>query len=125
MATNKPKSYRDLLVWQKAMDVVVESYRLTKLLLREELSGLCSQIRRAAISVPANIAEGFGRWHRKEYVHHLRIAAGSVSELETHFLTAARLHYLQEPQTKTLLRQTDEIGRMLTRLIQRISNSAA
>jgi len=106
------------------MDLVDESYRLGKGLPHEELFGLRSQIQRAAVSVPANIAEGFGRWHRKEYVHHLRIAAGSVAEVETHFLIAARLQYFREPDIEFLLRRTDEIGRMLTTLIQRISASA-
>lgn len=112
-------------MWQKAMDLVEESYKLAKRLPQEELYGLRSQVQRAAVSVPANIAEGFGRWHRKEYVHHLRIAAGSVAELETHFFIAARLQYLQEPDIKSVLQRTDEIGRMLTTLIQRISASAS
>lgn len=117
----KPKRYRDLLVRQKAMDLVAESYKLARRLPQEELFGLRAQMQRAAVSVPANIAEGFGRWHRKEYVHHLRIAAGSVAELETHFFIAARLRYVDEPEVKSALQQTDEIGRMLTTLIQRIS----
>jgi four helix bundle protein len=121
----KPKSYRDLLVWQEAMDLVAESYKLAKKLPQEELFGLRSQMQRAAVSVPANLAEGFGRWHRKEYLHHLRIAAGSVAELETHFIIAARLQYLQEPNLKSALQQTNEPGRMLTTRIQRIFASAS
>jgi len=75
------------------------------------------------VSVRANTAEAFDRWHRKEYMHHLRIAVGSVAELETHFFIAARLEYVQEPDMKSALQQTGQIGRMLTTLIQRISAS--
>jgi four helix bundle protein len=74
------RSYRDLIVWQKAMDLVVESYRLSRLLPKSEVYGLGSQLQRAAVSVPANIAEGQGREHLGEYVHHLSIANGSLME---------------------------------------------
>jgi hypothetical protein len=72
------KSYKDLLVWQKAMDLVVESYKISKRLPRTETYGLASQIQRAAVSIPANIAEGHGRDHLGEYLHHLSIANGSL-----------------------------------------------
>ncbi|HEY1422754.1 MAG TPA: four helix bundle protein [Candidatus Acidoferrum sp.] len=119
---SKPKTYRDLQVWQKAMDLVENCYQVSRSLPKDELFGLTSQIRRAAVSVPANIAEGFGRWHRKEYVHHLRMAAGSVTELETHLLIAGRLRYLQSDAVQYLLKATDEIGRMLNGLIKALSN---
>src|SRR2546428_12566266 len=88
------KSYRDLLVWQKAMDLVVNSYQLAALLPKSEAYGLVSQIQRAAVSIPANIAEGHGRDHLGDYLHHLSIANGSLMELETHLLLASRLSFL-------------------------------
>ena len=94
------QTYRDLTVWQKSMDLVAEIYRLTKLFPQEELFGLTSQIRRAAVSVPANIAEGYGRIHRKEYLHHLSIARGSLMEVETHLQIAVRLTFLERDQVR-------------------------
>ena len=84
-------SYRDLRVWQKAMDLVVTSYEVTKQFPQTELYGLVSQIQRAVVSIPANIAEGHGREHLGDYIHHLSMANGSLIELETHFLLAERL----------------------------------
>ena len=91
-------SYRDLQVWQKATDLVVECYRLSKLLPTTERYGLAGQIQRAAISIPANIAEGHGREHLGDYLHHLSVANGSLMELETHLLITNRLGYLQESE---------------------------
>src|SRR5690348_3439026 len=88
--------YRSLRVWQRAMDLVVESYALAHRLPLHERYGLASQLRRAAVSIPANIAEGNGRVHRGDYVHHLSIARGSLMELETHIEIAHRLQYLHE-----------------------------
>jgi four helix bundle protein len=110
------KNYRDLLVWQKSMDLCVESYRLCDPFPRPEEFGLKSQIRRAASSIPANIAEGHGRDHLGDYLHHLSIAKGSLAELETHLLLAARLGYLDEAAVAAALRSTDEISRMLNGL---------
>ena len=86
-------SYRELLVWQKAMDLVETTYRLAKQFPASERFGLTSQMQRAAVSVPANIAEGRGRKHLAEYVHHLSIANGSLKELETVILIAERLRH--------------------------------
>lgn len=121
----KPKSYRDLLIWHKGMELVCESYRLTKNLPKEELFGLTSQIRRAAISVPANIAEGFGRWHPKDYARHLRIAAGSLSELETHLLIASPLDYLKDSEIAEALKKSDELGRMMSSLLKKLDVNGA
>ena len=110
------KSYRDLEVWQKAMDLVVESYRLTNLFPKSETYGLASQIQRAAASVPANIAEGHGREHLGDYLHHLSIANGSLLELETHILVSGRLSYAQQVQVDRILGMTGEVGRMLVGL---------
>lgn len=117
-------SYRDLLVWQKAIDLVVDAYRATAAFPKSETYGLVSQIRRAASSIPANIAEGYGRGSRKEYVQFLSIAQGSLKEVETHFIVAERLSYLTPAQTKRLLTQTDEIGRMLGSLIRKLKFSS-
>ncbi len=117
----KLSSYRELLVWQKAMNLVASSYVLARKLPQSELFALSSQIRRAAVSVPANIAEGYGRWNLKEYVHHLRIASGSLTELETHFMIGFRLGYLTAADVERILIDTDELGRMLMALVQKLS----
>jgi four helix bundle protein len=114
------KSYRDLQVWQKAMDLVVESYKVTRLLPKVETYGLASQIQRAAVSIPANIAEGHGREHLGDYIHHLSIANGSLMELETHFFIANRLSYITEAQLQSALDNAAELGRMLAGLISKL-----
>jgi four helix bundle protein len=116
-------SYRDLRVWQKGMDLVVASYEVTKQFPQNELYGLASQIQRAAVSIPANIAEGHGREHLGDYLHHLSIANGSLMELETHFMLAGRLGYLKVEPINQLLDQTAEVGRMLAGLIRSLKNS--
>ena len=87
-------SYRDFEVWKKSMDVVVQCYETTRAFPASEQYGLTGQIQRAAVSVPANIAEGQARQHRKEFLHHLSIAHGSVAELETHVEIAKRIGYI-------------------------------
>ena len=109
-------SYRKLDVWQRAMDLVVECYKASKRFPREELYGLTSQLQRAAVSVPANIAEGQGREHRKEFLHHLSIAHGSLAELETHLQLAERLDYINSPDVQGLLTRSEEVGRMINGL---------
>ena len=115
-------NYRHLKVWQKAMDLAVASYDLTKQFPQSELYGLVSQIQRAAVSVPANIAEGDGREHLGDYLHLLSVANGSLMELETHFLLAGRLGYLKEQQVNRLLDLTSELGRMLAGLTKSLKN---
>jgi four helix bundle protein len=117
------KSYRELLVWQKAINLVVDSYRATAAFPKSETYGLMSQIRRAATSIPANIAEGYGRGSRKEYLQFLMIAQGSLKELETHVIVAEKLAYLTKSQTEPLLSSTDELGRMLGTLIRKLKLS--
>ena len=107
------KSYRDLEVWQHSMDLVVECYRLTKRFPKEETYGLTNQLQRAAVSIPANIAEGQGRQHTKEFLHHLSIAYGSLLELETHIQIAGRLQYLAAQEVTSVLDQTGRVGRMI------------
>jgi len=117
------KNYRDLLVWQKGIDLVVIAYKATTGFPKSETYGLISQIRRAATSIPANIAEGYGRSSRKEYLQFLMVAQGSLKELETHFIVSEKLSYLTAAQTERLLTQTDELGRMLGSLIRRLKLS--
>jgi four helix bundle protein len=107
-------------VWQKAMALVVESYRVAKLLPKSETYGLIGQIQRAAVSIPANIAEGHGREHLGDYVRHLSIANGSLMELETHFLIAVELAYVSSDDVGRALEMTSEVGRMLTGLTQKL-----
>jgi len=114
------RSYRDLHVWQRGMDLVVASYELVKRLPPQEKYGLVSQIQRAAVSVPANIAEGHGRRHLGDYLHQLSVANGSLRELETHLLIANRLSYLKISEIEPVLAMTTDVGRMLTALTQRL-----
>jgi len=114
------RSYRDLQVWQRAMDVAVAVYDLTRSYPRDELFGLTSQSRRAASSIAANIAEGYGRASKPSYLSFLRIARGSLEELETHLMLAERVGITNAGATGRLLEQTDELGRMLHGLITRV-----
>ena len=108
--------YSDLLVWQKAMDLVTEVYKLTQAFPADEKFGLNSQMQRAAVSIPANIAEGHGRKSTKAYVNHLSIANGSLMEVETLIHIACRLGYLTAQQGNPVLLKADEIGKMLSGL---------
>ena len=114
------KSYRDLQVWRKAMALVVESYSVARLLPKSENYGLIGQIQRAAVSVPANIAEGHGREHLGDYLRHLSFANGSLMELETHFLIAVELGYVTREQSATLMSMASEVGRMLNGLTRKL-----
>lgn len=112
------RSYRGLLVWQQAMALARDSYRLTRALPREERYGLSSQMCRAAVSVPANIAEGSGRGTRRDFTNFLRVAQGSLRELETYLRLLPSVHLATPNQVKPLLQQVDSVGRLLNRLIQ-------
>jgi len=83
-------SYRDLIVWQKSIELVIEIYHLTDLFPKSEIYGLTSQMRRCAVSIPSNIAEGYSRKHRQEYIHFIRIALSSGAELETQIVIAKK-----------------------------------
>ena len=119
------KSYRDLLVWQKAMSLVTEVYKATRLFPKEEVYALTSQIRRAAISIPSNIAEGQGRQSRKECLQFLAVARGSLLELETQILIAQNLGYLAPVQTKLISDATAELGKMLNGLMNSLNRPSA
>lgn len=116
--------YRDLLVWQKSMDLVTECYRLTRQFPDYERFSLSNQVQRAAVSVPANIAEGHSRSSTGAYLNHLSIANGSLSELETEILIAVRLQYLSESEAAKSVRDLEEVRRMLSGLIRSLKNRA-
>jgi four helix bundle protein len=116
--------YNELVVWQKSMDLVTEIYKFTATFPSEERFGLSSQARRAAVSIPSNIAEGHGRKSTGAYINHLSIAYGSLMELETQLQIAARLCFIQEDNAVTLLRQMDEVGKMLTGLKKSLSQKS-
>jgi four helix bundle protein len=110
-------SYRDLVAWQKAIQLVVAIYRYTQDFPRDELYGLVSQLRRAAVSVPSNIAEGQGRKSPNEFRHFLHNAIGSLMEIETQVTIAQRLGYLNTAESEDLLESTSEIGRICNGLV--------
>ncbi len=114
------RSYRDLVVWQSAMDLAVDAHRLSQRWPKSELYGLTAQLKRSALSVPANIAEGHGREHLGDYLHHLSIANGSLMELETELVMAQRLGYLAADDAAAVLKQAGRIGRMLAGLTRRL-----
>lgn len=116
------KSYQDLVAWQKAMDLVAETYRFTRSFPKEEVYGLTSQLRRAAVSIPSNIAEGQGRRGAGEFKHFLRVALGSTMELETQVMIAERLRYVESDSTNAILRETAEVGKILNGLIASLSD---
>src|SRR5215211_6598183 len=110
------KGYRDLTVWQRAMDLMTECYRLAARLPRFETYGMAGQLRRAALSIPLNIAEGNGRLHVGDYIHHLSMARGSVMEVDTILEAALRLEYLTTEDIAPAVEMVDHVGRMLTKL---------
>jgi four helix bundle protein len=110
------KNYRDLIAWQRAMDLVGAVYRESAVIPAEERYGLTAQMRRAAVSVPANIAEGQGRSTDGEFLNLLSVAHGSVRELETHALVAGRLQFLEPPAVSAILNRAADVGRLVTAL---------
>lgn len=112
------KSYKDLEVWRVAVDVSVSVYAATREFPREETYGLTAQMRRAAVSIPSNIAEGYGRESTASYVHFLRIAQGSTKELETQLIIAGRIGALDAALRADLQANLDSISRMLRSLIR-------
>lgn len=114
-------SYRDLKVWQMGMEIAELCSRLTRNFPKEELFGMTSQVRRASVSMPANIAEGYGRQLRGEYLHFLRIAQGSLKELETHLLLSVRVELAVKEEIDPILALCDEEGRMLLGLMKHVA----
>jgi four helix bundle protein len=116
-------SYQDLRVWQDSMSLVEDAYRAAKEFPKEELYGITSQIRRAAVSVPANIAEGYGRESAGSYAHHLKIAQGSLKELETLFLLSERVGVSEAGANTQILARCTQVGKMLNGLIRSIERT--
>ena len=114
------RSYKDLEVWKKAVVLVTDVYRETRSFPKDEVYALTNQIRRAATSVPANIAEGWGRGKTKEFCQFLRIARGSLLELETHLLVASNLQYGTEAENRRLAESMEEVSKMLNALIAKL-----
>lgn len=114
------KSYRDLIVWQKSMQMVTDVYKTTKIFPSDELYGLTSQLRRCAVSIPSNIAEGYGRNSTGDYKRFLQIAAGSVFELQTQMEIAFNLKYISKEIFDSIFNLAKEIELMLLALIRKI-----
>lgn len=122
--TRRIRSYQDLDVWAVAMDLAAATYEVAGALPKEELFALSVQMRRAAVSIPANIAEGYGRSSPGDFTRFLRISQGSLRELETHLLLAVRVGLLAESQVTAALDLCGRVGRMLYRLIESIQSGA-
>ncbi len=117
----KIKSFKDLKIWERSVELVKAIYDLTKTFPKEELYGLTSQIRRAAVSVPSNIAEGFARYHNKEYKQFLYTSLGSCAELSTQLIIAERLNYLDNEKADILFGEIEEISKMTMALIKKLN----
>ena len=121
MAEGSFHSHKDLDVWKKSVRLVVDLYKLTKGFPPEERFGLTAQIRRASTSVPANIAEGWGRGSTKEYIQFLRIARGSLTELDTHLIVSGELGYVDRIESAHMETAVSDVGKMLNRLIKALN----
>lgn len=115
-------SFKDLIVWQKSIELVVLIYQITEIFPKAEIYGLTSQVRRAAVAIPSNIAEGQRRGHILEYIQFLRIAYGSGAELETQLLISLKIAYLPREDFEKASLLLDEVMRMLTVLIRKLSS---
>lgn len=117
------RDFRDLIVWQKAMDLVELIYELTREFPDEERFGLRLQLRKASVSVPSNIAEGNGRYSTKDYLRFLSISSGSLRETQTDVLVAKRLRYINDDKTIQAMVLCEEVARLLSRLVQSLRRS--
>jgi len=117
------KSYRDLIVWQKSMQLVTETYRLTKTFPKDEQYGLTSQIRRSAVSIPSNMAEGYGRKSKNDYARFLQIARGSLYEFQTQLEICLRLDFISNRGFGDICEKSREIEKMLNSLISKVKVS--
>ena len=118
--TEKIKNFQDLRIWQKGIEVVKNIYIMTKKFPKEELYGLTSQMRRSAVSIPSNIAEGFRRYHNKEYKQFFYITMGSCAELETQIIIAHELDYLNDNDKIEIIEKLKYICRMINQLIKKL-----
>jgi four helix bundle protein len=117
----KVKDYKELKVWQKGIDIVDKIYSITEKFPKDEMYSLVVQMRRAAVSVPSNIAEGFNRKHTKEYTQFLRTSLGSCAELDTQLIITVRRKYISEDKSKEILKDIEDESRMLSALIRTLS----
>ena len=117
---DKIQTYRDLEIWKTGIDVVKDTYLLTEKFPKHEIYGIVSQMRRSAISVPSNVAEGFKRYHNKEYKQFLYMTLGSCAELETQITIAKELMYITSESEVKLLDRLDHIGRMISNLLKKL-----
>ena len=115
-------SYKNLAVWEKSMDLVEEVYRICTLLPKDERYALSDQLRRGVVSIPSNIAEGYGRNGMKEYARFLNIARGSKYEVETKLLICTRLHFILTAEISKAMNMCSEIGKMLNAMIKKLSS---
>lgn len=118
------KSYRDLIVWQKSMTLTVAIYRLARRLPAREQFGFSSQLQRASVSIPANLAEGHSRGSRGDFRRHVSVARGSLAELETHLELVRRVGLVSATETAAAESLTEEVGRMLSALLRRLKQPA-
>ena len=116
----KIKTYRDLDIWNAGIELVKDIYKLTEKFPKHETYGLVTQMRRSAISIPSNVAEGFRRYHNKEYKQFLYVSLGSCAELETQITIAKKLKYIQESEETKLLERLDHICRMISNLLKKL-----
>jgi len=119
------RGYQDLECWRKAMDLVVDTYQVTKTFPSDERYGLVAQLRRAAVSVPSNIAEGRGRFGLGGFLYHLSVATGSLVEVETQFLISQRLNYLNQSEARVVLGKTAEVRRLLAGMVRALRKKRA
>jgi four helix bundle protein len=117
---NNIKSFRDLNIWQKGIDLVKDIYKETQHFPKEEVYGLTNQLQRAAISIPSNIAEGHIRQHRAEFRQFLSVALSSLAELETQLIISRELNYMSAEKSQGLIGQVDSIGKMVRSLIKKL-----
>jgi len=118
------KSYKDLLIWQKGIEIVVDLYQLVESFPKEELYALTSQLKRAAVSVPSNIAEGYGRNSTQSYIHFVSISRGSLFELETQLLVAQKLKFIKnETLFSNIMNQITEETKMINSFINKLESS--
>jgi len=115
------ESYKDLIVWQKAVSLVTSIYEISKVFPKEEMFGLTSQLRRCAVSIPSNIAEGRQRKTSKDFIQFLRIALGSCAELETQLIIACNLNYVSDAQISDILQKNIEIMKILNTIIRKLT----
>lgn len=120
MGLMKTKSYKDLIVWQKSIKLIMEIYKLTQAFPRSEQYGIVAQMRRAAVAIPSNIAEGYARQYRPEYVQFLSVAFASAAELETQIIISQKLGFGKDSSYKTIYALLEEVSKMLRGMIRKL-----